>query len=355
RRQAAALQGASRISMNRRYFTMLLANAWLVAKTLRAEHRVISMDPLEMEFELWSLQGQYTSVEDFYVRNHFQSPSSPEAATLKIEGEVEVPQQLTKADLATLKERKLGAVLECAGNRVGSSGLVSNGAWTGWAFKDILMLARPNAAAGHLHLHGRDGYKRSVPLDRAMADAVLVTQLNSRPLTLPHGAPWRALLQGWYGMDSVKWLERIVVAAAPLPSEGGIYQQSRQTSSGEIEREPLPRVRVKSAILNPRPGSVLRKGKTELRGVAWTGAGTIASVEVSADAGRAWQSASLISAGALEWVIWKTSVELTEAGIVEFVSRAKDTTGQAQPVERDTSRLDGYANNWYHRVRCTVV
>jgi len=112
---------------------------------------------------------------------------------------------------------------------------------------------------------------------------------------------------------------------------------------------------VKSVILNPRQGSVLRKGKTEIRGLAWTGAGTIASVEVSADAGRAWQSASLISAGALEWVIWKTSVELTEAGIVEFVSRAKDTTGQAQPVERDTSRLDGYANNWYHRVRCTVV
>jgi len=80
--------------MNRRYFTMLLANGWLVAKTLRAEHRVISMDPLEMEFDLWSLQGQYTSVEDFYVRNHFESPSIPQAATLNIEGEVEVPRQL---------------------------------------------------------------------------------------------------------------------------------------------------------------------------------------------------------------------------------------------------------------------
>jgi len=341
--------------LNRRYVMALLGNAWLAARVLRAEHRVISMDPLEMEFELWSLQGQYTSVEDFYVRNHFESPSSPQAATLKIEGEVEVPQQLTRADLAKLEERKFGAVLECAGNRVGSTGLVSNGAWTGWALKDILTLARPNAAAGHLHLHGRDGYKRSVPLGRAMADAVLVTQLNSRPLTLPHGAPWRALLPGWYGMDSVKWLERIVVAATPLPSEGGTYQQSRQTESGEIEREPLPHVRVKSAILNPRPGSVLRKGKTEIRGLAWTGAGTIASVEVSAGAGRAWQSASLIPTGALEWVIWKISVELTETGTVELVSRAKDTTGQVQPVERDTSRLDGYANNWYHRVRCTVV
>jgi DMSO/TMAO reductase YedYZ molybdopterin-dependent catalytic subunit len=333
----------------------LLGNAWLVAKVLRAEHRVISMDPLEMEFELWSLQGQYTSVEDFYVRNHFESPSIPQTATLKIEGEVEVPQQLTRADLAKLKERKFGAVLECAGNRVSSTGLVSNGAWTGWALKDILRLARPTVAAAHLHLHGRDGYKRSVPLDRAVADGALVTQLDSRPLTLPHGAPWRALLPGWYGMDSVKWLERIVVAATSLPNEGGSYQQSRQTESGEIEREPLPRVRVKSVILNPGPESVLRKGKTEIRGLAWSGAGTIASVDVSADAGRTWQPASLDSAGALEWVIWKTSVQLTEVGTVEFVSRAKDTEGQVQPAERDASRLDGYANSWYHRVRCTVV
>lgn len=341
--------------MNRRNAMTLLGSALLLARMARAEHRVISMDPLEMEFELWSLRGQYTSVEDFYVRNHVVSPAVPQAATLRIEGEVEVPRQLTGADLAKLKERKFGAVLECAGNRVGSTGLVSNGAWTGWALNDVLTLAHPTAAAAHVHFYGRDGYKRSVPLDRAIAEGFLVTQLDSRPLTLPHGAPWRALLPGWYGMDSVKWLERIVIATAPLPSEGGTYQQSRQTTAGEIEREPLPRVRVKSVILNPRPGSVLRKGNTEIRGLAWTGAGRIDSVELSADAGRSWQTASVVSAAALEWVIWKASVQLTEVGQVEFVSRAKDSEGQVQPAERDTSRLDGYANNWYHRVRCTVV
>jgi DMSO/TMAO reductase YedYZ molybdopterin-dependent catalytic subunit len=334
---------------------MLLASGCLAPATLRAEHHVISMDPLEMEFDLWSLQGQYTPLEDFYVRNHFEPPAIEEALTLAIEGEVEVPRQLTGADLAKLQERTFGAVLECAGNRVGSSGLISNGAWTGWSLKDVLGLARPTAAAGHVHLHGRDGYKRSVPLDRAMADGVLATKLDSRPLTRAHGAPLRVLLPGWYGMDSVKWLERIVVAAAPLPSEGGTYQQSRQTISGDIEREPLPRVRVKSVILNPGPGSVLRKGKAEIRGLAWSGAATIDSVELSADAGRTWQPASMGSAGPLEWVIWTASVQLADVGPVEFVSRARDADGQTQPAERDASRLDGYANNWYHRVRCTVV
>lgn len=333
----------------------LLASGWLVPQMLRAEHRIISMDPLEMEFELWSLDGQYTSVEDFYVRDHFASPAVVETATLKIEGAVEVPRELTRADLTKLEERKFGAVLECAGNRVGSTGLVSNGAWTGWALKDILMMARPTSAATDLHLYGRDGYKRSVPLDRAMADGVLATHLDSRPLTLPHGAPWRAILPGWYGMDSVKWLERIVVATTPLPPEGGSYQQSRQTSSGELERKPLPRMQVKSVILDPRPGTVLRRGKVEIRGLAWTGAGRIASVEVSADAGSTWQQATLGSGGDREWIVWKISVELTVAGPAEFLARAKDTEGHVQPAERDPSRLDGYTNNWYHRVHCTVV
>ena len=109
---------------------------------------------------------------------------------------------------------------------------------------------------------GRDGYKRSVPLERALADGILATHLNSRPLTLHHGAPWRAVLPGWYGMDSVKWLERIVVAAAALPPEGGTYQQSRQTSSGELDRQPLPRVQVKSVITDPQQGAVLQARKS---------------------------------------------------------------------------------------------
>ena len=341
--------------MDRRYFMTLLGSGLLVPQVLKAEHHVISVDPLEVEFDLGSLQGRYTSVEDFYIRNHFAAPAGLEAATLKIEGEVEKPQEFAPADLAMLRERRVGAVLECAGNRVGSTGLISNGAWAGWSLKDVLMMARPTGAAAHLHLLGRDGYKRSVPLERALADGISVTRLNSRPLTLRHGAPWRALLPGWYGMDSVKWLERIVVAAAPLPPEGGTYQQTRQTYSGELDRQPLPRVQVKSVIVDPQEGAVLRRGRAEIRGLAWSGAGRIDSVEVSADAGSTWRTAALDSGTDFEWVVWKASLELTQPGTVELVARAKDAQSQVQPAERDPARLDGYANNCYHRVRCVAV
>ena len=341
--------------MNRRYFMTVLSSGLVAPQVLNADHHVISADPLEVEFDLASLQGQYTSVEDFYVRNHFSAPAGVEAATLSIEGEVENPRRFATADLAKLPERKFGALLECAGNRVGAAGLVSNGAWTGWALKDILMTARPTAKAAHLHLFGRDGYERSVPLERALADGMLVTSLNSRPLTLQHGTPWRALLPGWYGMDSVKWLERIVVATAPLPPEGGAYQQSREMSSGELDRQPLPRVQVKSVIVDPRERIVLRRGKVEIRGLAWTGSGKVDSVEVSADAGSTWRAATLGLDTDLEWVVWKASLELTRPGAVEFVVRARDAQGQMQPAERDPARLDAYTNNWYHRVRCVVA
>jgi DMSO/TMAO reductase YedYZ molybdopterin-dependent catalytic subunit len=341
--------------MDRRYFMTLLSSGLLVPQVLRGEHHIISMAPLEMEFDLWSLQGQYTSVEDFYVRDHFAVPPHPETPTIKIEGEVATPRELAVADLTPLGQRKLGAVLECAGNRVGATGLVSNGAWAGWPLKDVLLLARPTGAAAYLHLFGRDGYKRSIPWERALADGILVTHLNSRPLTLQHGAPWRVVVAGWYGMDSVKWLERMVVATAPLPPEGGTYQQSRTTASGDVDRQELPRVQVKSVIIDPQKGAVLRRGKVDVRGLAWTGEGSVESVEVSPDGGGTWQSAVLDHSADLEWVAWKASLDFTQAGPVELVARARDSKGQMQPAERDQSRLDGYTNNWYHRVSCVVV
>src|SRR5437588_2221599 len=123
--------------MDRRYFMTLLSSGLLVPQMLKAEHHVIFVDPLEVEFDLRSLQGRYTSVEDFYVRNHFATPVGVKAATLRIEGEVEKPRELAPPDLAMLRERRFGAVLECAGNRVGSTGLISNGGWSGGSLKDV--------------------------------------------------------------------------------------------------------------------------------------------------------------------------------------------------------------------------
>ena len=148
-------------------------------------------------------------------------------------------------------------MLECAGDPVRVASLVSDGRWEGWRLGDVLSLAGPKKEGLHVHLFGHDGYARSVPVEQAMNDGLLISGLNGRPLLRNHGAPWRALFPGWYGNDSVKWLEGISLAPAPLPPGGKPTRKSRQVPSGSIETKPLPRVQVNSVIISPVDGAVL--------------------------------------------------------------------------------------------------
>ena len=308
-----------------------------------------------VDFDLQSLEGRYTLVEDFYVRDHGPIPSLLGTNVLEIEGEVENPRRISIDELQSLPTRELGAILECAGNPVGTLGKVSNGLWKGWALTDVLALAQPAHSASFLHLFGRDDYARSVPLERASSDAMLATHLNGRPLDRHHGMPWRALFPGWYGMDSVKWLERIVVSKAALPSNDNAYLELTKGPSGEIVQQPLPRIQVKSVILGPAQGSVLHRGRVKVHGLAWSGEGKITSVEVKCDKDPAWHPATLGTGLGYEWASWQSELEISQPGAVEIGCRAADEKGSTQPAERDPRRLDGYVENWYHRVRIVLV
>jgi DMSO/TMAO reductase YedYZ molybdopterin-dependent catalytic subunit len=342
--------------MNRREWMKALGAAMLVSPViLRADHQLISFDPLLVEFDLASLAGRYTPVLDFYIRNHYDTPAVSSNRSLRIEGEVETTRNLNHQDLAPLPRHQQAAILECAGDGVGENILASNGLWEGWRFDDLLRLARPLRTARYVHLFGQDGYSRSVSIEQAWEDGMLVTRLNRQPLEPNHGAPWRALFLGWYGMDSVKWLERVVLASTPLPPVGNTYLQLIGSPSGKFIRRALPRVQVKSLIISPKPGSVLPIGQVELRGVAWSGTGRIRTVEASADGGKSWRSAGVDPGGRYGWALWRASFKLTQRGVVEFACRATDVTGATQPAKRHPSRLDGYAFNLIERVRCVVV
>ena len=55
-------------------------------------------------------------------------------------------------------------------------------------------------------------YQRSLPLDEALRDDVLLAyEMNGAPLRPQHGFPLRLIVPGWYGMTSVKWLTAITV------------------------------------------------------------------------------------------------------------------------------------------------
>jgi DMSO/TMAO reductase YedYZ molybdopterin-dependent catalytic subunit len=323
-------------------------------QSVRGEHRVISQNPLEVETDLASIHDRYTPIEDFYVRNHQPIPENSVRPVLRIELYKTAPVRLTPGDLSHLKNRKLSAVLECAGNPVGATGLVSNGMWEGWPLQEVIKLAG-RLPGGFVHLFGRDGYARSVPAQRITDGAMLVAKLDGHPLRPHHGAPWRALFPAWYGMDSVKWLERIVVSGRPLPHNEDEYMEVRPAEPVGVLRRPLPRVQVKSVITSPAAGTVVQRGTLEVRGLAWCGKGTVTKVEVSTDGRADWQKAIVSQGDRYDWALWRASLELPAPGRVELVCRATDSLGNMQPERRDPDRLDGYGQNWYHRIAIEIT
>jgi DMSO/TMAO reductase YedYZ molybdopterin-dependent catalytic subunit len=336
----------------RRFFSLLTAGYFASASISRADHHVVSADPFEVEVDLSSTSSRYTPLDDFYIRDHFRVP--PEAAAhIEIAGEVERQLTLDNRTLAALKRVELGAVLECAGDPVSTNALVSNGMWGGWRLGDVLTLAQPRPTSTHVLLCGRDGYSRVVPMSRLAEDAMLVSDLNGLPLQRNHGGPWRVFFPAWYGMDSVKWLERIVVSTEAPPDNSYSYHRITRDVSG-LHMEPLPRLQIKSVITSPRLGTSLHAGNIDVNGLAWSGNGRIENIELSADSGAKWQSVSFEKRPRYEWVFWQTSVEV-ERGVTELIVRARDESGQSQPQIPDPVRIDRYANNWLHRVRIAVI
>ncbi len=341
--------------MRRRDLIRLIGSTLAASPLLYGDVAVVSRTPLIAEYNLESLRGSYTPTPEFYVRDHFAIPSLPAQPTLRIEGEVEQSRTLTEADLSRLELRRVGAVLECSGNSVGPYELAGNAVWEGWALQDVLALARSKPSASYLHLYGSDGFLRSVPIGRAKEGALLVTRMNHQPLLPRHGAPWRAFFPGWYGMDSVKWLERIVVASSPVQPVPNDYWAELRGPGGQVRRQMLPPIQVKSVFTYPAVGAVLERGSVNARGLTWSNGAPIVAVEVSADGGKVWRLAQLSQAPKYEWRVWTATLDLTQSGVTTLACKAIGPGGVEQPVSLPTNRLDAYANNTIEQIRVMVM
>src|SRR5437867_2475475 len=77
-------------------------------------------------------------------------------------------------------------------------------------------------------------YGRSLPVEDALrSDALLAWELNGVALPPQHGFPLRLVVPGWYGMASVKWLDRITVLDRAFAG----YQQDRSYRLRQLEDE----------------------------------------------------------------------------------------------------------------------
>jgi DMSO/TMAO reductase YedYZ molybdopterin-dependent catalytic subunit len=182
---------------------------------------------------------------------------------------------------------------------------------------------------------------------------LLAYQMNGEPLPAEHGFPLRALVPGWYGMDSVKWLARVEVLEQPFK---GYFQDEKYVSLGShgLSR-PLKEIQVNSKFLRPSEGEEIRVKAYRAEGVAWAGQRKIARVEVRVD-GAAWQLANLsASAAAMIWSRWSYEWQVSGTGGHTLEVRATDADGRSQPDVRDPDRKDPYELNTPHRVSVRVA
>ena len=181
--------------------------------------------------------------------------------------------------------------------------------------------------------------------DARSSEALLAYAMNGEPLPAQHGFPLRLVVPGWYAVASVKWLTDIELIDSSLEA---FFQTERYffewQRDGTTVREPVRLQRVRSLITAPTAGQDVDGGDLAIRGVAWSGAAPIASVEVSIGDGP-WQTAQLIGEGHRHsWQWWELLTRVDGPGSTTLRSRATDLAGRVQPDSPEWNRL-GYGAN----------
>lgn len=339
--------------------------------------RMSSSRSLHAAPALEALAYDRTPVGLHYLLVHHDIPVvDPALWRLTIDGRVRRALALSLEDLRSRPAATHAVTLECAGN--GRAQLsprpisqpwmleaAGTAEWTGTPLRGLLEEAGAHAGAVEIRFRGLDRgiedggeqqFERSLPREQAAREEVLIAYaMNGQPLKPQHGFPARLIVPGWYGMASVKWLERITVLDAPF--EG--YQQTRGyriRERPEEQGEPLPRMLPRAAMIPPGVPEFATRERTvgleacTLRGRAWSGFGPVMRVEVSADGGRTWSEATLgPTTSRWAWRAWEWRWSAREAGIHRLCCRATDSTGRTQPLQAECN-VGGYANNEVQRL-----
>jgi sulfite oxidase len=329
-------------------------------------------------------EAPFTPLDAFYVRNHGPVPAfDPTTWRLEVGGLVERPLSLALDDLRALGEADLVATLQCAGNRRAGliavrdipgeapwgPGATATGRWTGVPLGAVLRAAGVRAGTEHVALVGADVSEEvdppqpfgvSIPLGKAQAPEVLLAwALAGEPLSALHGAPLRAVVPGYVGARSVKWLARVELRAEPWDGFFQAVGYRLLPPDGEPAPGagvPLGEVSVNADILTPDDGARVGAGRVVVRGYAFAGgARHVARVDVYADGGATWRDAALLDdLGPWAWRLWEATVEL-DAGEHELVVRAWDSAAGVQPEDPATVwNPKGYVNSTWARVRVTA-
>ena len=255
------------------------------------------------------LNGAITPNALHFTINHCGIPDiDPGQHKLVIHGMVRQPLEFTLETLSRYPLVTRMAFVECAGNSAPMfsnaplqvpagmlHGLVSNSEWAGVPLSVLLDEAGIDRSAKWLVAEGADAQllDRSIPVKKAYDDAMVAIYQNGERLMPGNGYPMRLLVPGYQGNMNVKFLRRIKAVDQPAYSYFETKNYSQVLPGGKTWRFHFL-MEVKSFITSPSLGHSLKEpGFYTISGVAYSGAGRIAKVMVSADGGKSWGEAAL--------------------------------------------------------------
>ena len=316
-----------------------------------------SRTPLE------ALDGMITPSGLHFERHHSGVPDiDPDRHRLLIHGMVKRPLIFTIDALLRYPMVSRIHFLECSGNSqflyqsvppdltAGQThGLVSCSEWTGVPLRLVLEEAGVDPNAQWILAEGGDAaaMSRSIPMAKAMDDAMLALFQNGERLRPENGYPVRLFLPGWEGNMNVKWLRRLKVVSAPIMTKDETSRYTDLQADGRSLMFTYP-MQVKSVITRPSHGMTLGgAGLHQISGMAWSGEGTIRTVEVTTDGSKTWVEATLV-APVLPRALTRFRLPWRWDGSATVLkSRATDDTGAVQP-ERDRFIAEHGQNAIFH-------
>jgi sulfane dehydrogenase subunit SoxC len=258
---------------------------------------------------LHELVGTITPSGLHYERHHNGVPLiEPERHQLTLHG---LNTRATRWDVASLLRYPMISrqlVIECGGNSNSSwssepaqapvgwlHGLVACSEWSGVPLSLLLKEAGVAERSGWLIAEGADawGLHMSLPLEKAFDDCFIALYQNGERIRPENGYPLRLIVPGWEGVLHVKWLTRLEVSDRPAMARNETSRYTELLPSGRARQFSF-HIEAKSLITSPAMGAELKPDDyIDIQGIAWSGRGKVARVEVSVDAGSNWVDAEL--------------------------------------------------------------
>ncbi len=325
----------------------------------RRRESSISFTPLQGLFGIITPSGLH------FERHHAGwHDIDPAAHRLMVNGLVATPKVYTMADLLRLPAVSRMHFIECGANSAMdwaspavpsvqyTHGMLSCCEFTGVPLSLLLEdCGIDRSKAKWILAEGNDGASltRSLPIERALDDVLVAWGMNGEMLRPENGYPLRLVVPGAQGVCWVKWLRRIEVGDAPYATREESTQYVDLMPDGQ-QRQYAIIQECKSVITSPSGGQrLLQKGFYNITGLAWSGRGRIARVDVSIDGGRHWKTARLESP-VLPKCLTRFNIDWEWDGKPYILqSRAIDETGYVQPKIAELRKVRGtrsvYHNN----------